>query len=155
MNPARRPERAIGGDVDDVDVVGALIGGDEAEPVPGAAGGQAEGRIRRHARRDAHSGAALEWDPHEMAELVAAGVVVIVDEAAVGPQDAGHHPGGTARQRPEPPGRQVPSVQLERAGHVAGDETTRGSAGGDLHAADERHAEARFPGRRGVRHGSS
>ena len=60
VNPARRAERAIGGDVDHGDMVGAVVGGDEAEPVAGAADAEAERRIRRHTRRDARWRAALE-----------------------------------------------------------------------------------------------
>src|SRR5438128_9961849 len=102
-------------------MVGAVGGGDEAEPVAGAADAEAERRIRRHPRRDARWRAALERNADEMAELVAAGVVVIVDEAPIRTEGAGDRASRAVRQSPQPSGRHVPRVEPEGAGHVGGE----------------------------------
>src|SRR5881396_1491465 len=100
-------------------MVGAVVGGDEAEPVAGAADAEAERRIRRHTRRDTRWSAALERNAHEMAEL----------------DDAGDRASRAIREGPQPPGPHVPRVELEGAGrHVAGDEAARRRVRGDIDA---------------------
>jgi len=88
-----------------------------------------------------------------MAELVAAGVVVIVDEAPIRTDGAGDRARRAVRQSPQPSRPHVPRVELEGAGHVAGDEAARRRIRGDIDAADERHAKAFGPGRGEIRHG--
>src|SRR5206468_1837692 len=128
-----------------VQVIAPLTGGDEAEPVAGAADGEAERRIQWQARRDAHGCAALERDANEMADLVSVVLLVIVNKTAVGPQEARSDPGRAPRQRSETATRHVPRVELERAGHVARDETSHRRSRSDLHAEDARHAKAHLP----------
>jgi hypothetical protein len=142
-----RAEDATVADVDHVKVVTVVISSDEAEPVSLATHCEAEGRIRPHIRRNAHRGAALERNTNEMAALIPAGVVVIVDSATVGREKASADANVAIRQHPQASGRHVPRVQLERARYVTRDDATLRRTGSDLHSADNRHAEARLPPR--------